>query len=143
MVKAEVFGPDTYDSCVHRVKKLTGILLIFHPGCGHCVQMRPEWEAMKQRLSPNTDVVEIDGSAMSDHSSMNKSPVIQRTRGFPSIFRVKNGKIAAEYQGPRVAEEMRKFADEGNEMKNKMNKKRKKTQRRANKSRKTKRRKLK
>jgi len=136
MVKAEVFGPDTYDSCVHRVKKLTGILLIFHPGCGHCVQMRPEWEAMKQRLSPNTDVVEIDGSAMSDHSSMNKSPVIQRTRGFPSIFRVKNGKIAAEYQGPRVAEEMRKFADEGKE-------KRKRTKKQKGKSRKTKRRKLK
>lgn len=112
MVKAEIFGPDTYDSCVNRVKNLTGILLIFHPGCGHCVQMRPEWEAMKERLSPDTKVVEIDGSEMSEHSSMNKSPIIQKIRGFPSIFHVKNGKIAEEYQGPRTADEMKKFSEQ-------------------------------
>jgi thioredoxin-like negative regulator of GroEL len=111
MVKAEIFGPNTYDTCENRVKTLTGILLIFHPGCGHCVQMRPEWEEMKRRLSPDTKVVEIDGSEMSGHSSMNSSPVIQRTRGFPSIFRLKNGKVIGEYQGPRTAEEMRKFSD--------------------------------
>jgi len=142
MVKAEIFGPSTYDSCANRVRKLTGILLIFHPGCGHCVQMRPEWEVMKQRLS-DTDVVEVDGSAMSEHSLMMKSPAIQRTRGFPSIFRIKDGNIAAEYQGARTAAEMHKFASQGKKNKKKKQKtgKTRKT-RKSGKTRKSKRRKL-
>jgi thioredoxin-like negative regulator of GroEL len=111
MVKAEIFGPGDYDTCVNQVKRHTGILLIFHPGCGHCVQMRPEWEAMKQRLSPMTKIIEIDGSAMSEHPAMNKSAVIQRTRGFPSIFKVKHGKVIAEYQGPRTMNEMKQFVE--------------------------------
>ena len=120
MVKAEMFGPGSYDSCVNRVKKHTGILLIFHPGCGHCVQMRPEWEEMKQRVSPTTRIIEIDGSSMSEHPSMNKSAVIQRTRGFPSIFRVKNGKVTAEYQGPRTKDEMSKFVEPKKQTRRKM-----------------------
>jgi hypothetical protein len=138
MVKAEIFGPDTYDSCANRVRKLTGILLIFHPGCGHCVQMRPEWEAMKQSLSPDTKVVEVDGSAMSEHSSMMKSPVIKRIRGFPSIFKIKDGNIAEEYKGARTAQEMHKFASEVKKKK----KKKKKTRKPTRKTRNTKRRKL-
>ena len=125
MVKAEVYGPNTYDSCANRVKKLTGILLIFHPGCGHCVQMRPEWEAMKDRLPAGTHVVELDGSQMSDHKALVKNPIIQRTRGFPSIFRVKNGTIAAEYQGERIAKDMHKFASIPNKRNKKSNKMRK------------------
>lgn len=113
MVKAEVFGPENYDSCVNRVNKLTGILLIFHPGCGHCVQMRPEWEAMKQRLSPTTKVVEVDGSAMSEHSKLQNSPAAKRLQGFPSIFLMKNGKVKDEFRGQRVADEMKKFAEKG------------------------------
>jgi thioredoxin-like negative regulator of GroEL len=142
MVKAEIYGPDTYDSCMNRVRKLTGILLIFHPGCGHCVQMRPEWEKMKQRLSSDTKVVEIDGSAMSENSSMTNSPVIQRTRGFPSIFRVKDGNIAAEYQGERTAEEMHKFASEGKKKKKQKTKLKKRMKKSMRKSMKNTRRKL-
>jgi len=137
MVKAEIFGPDTYDSCANRVRKLTGILLIFHPGCGHCVQMRPEWEAMKQSLSRDTKVVEVDGSAMSEHSSMMKSPVIKRIRGFPSIFKIKDGNIAEEYKGSRTVSEMHKFASEDKK------KKRKNTRKPKRKNRKTKRQKSK
>jgi thioredoxin-like negative regulator of GroEL len=125
MVKAEIFEPNSYDACANRVKTLTGILLIFHPGCGHCVQMRPEWEEMKRRLSADTKVVEIDGSEMSGHSSMNSSPIVQKTRGFPSIFRVKNGKVVEEYQGPRTAEEMRKFSDKKMKPKSMSNKSKK------------------
>ncbi len=111
MVKAEIFGPDTYDSCENRVKKLTGILLIFHPGCGHCVQMRPEWEEMKRRLPAESHVMEIDGSEMSQHESLQNSPIVKRIRGFPSIFNVKNGNISSEFQGSRTASELVQFAN--------------------------------
>lgn len=123
MVKAEIFGPNTYDSCANRVKKLTGILLIFHPGCGHCVQMRPEWDEMKRRLPANTKIVELDGSSMSEHSALQKSPIIQRTPGFPSIFHIKNGNIADEFKGPRTASELVQFANKANRNKKRKSKK--------------------
>lgn len=112
MVKAEVFGPNSYDSCANRVKKLTGVILIFHPGCGHCVQMRPEWEAMKRKLSPGSKVVEVDGSEMSGNDQISRSP-IANTRGFPEILRMNNGKISERFSGQRTADEMKKFAEKG------------------------------
>ncbi len=142
MVKAEIFGPTNYDSCANRVKHMTGILLIFHPGCGHCVEMRPAWEAMKSRLH-HTKIVEVDGSAMSESPSMNSSPLVKRVRGFPSIFRVENGRVAEEYQGPRTTEAMQKFSEKV--MKKKLNvfsNKNNKVKKSKQKSRKTKRRKL-
>jgi len=126
MVKAEVFGPNSYNSCANRVKKLTGIILVFHPGCGHCVQMRPEWEAMKKNLSPGSKVVEVDGSEMSSNEELSNSPVAKQVRGFPAIFRVKNGKVDEEFSGPRTSDEMKKFAEKGlKKKKNKTNKNKK------------------
>lgn len=112
-VMAERYGPESYDSCANRVKKLTGIILIFHPGCGHCVQMRPEWEAMKKKLSPGSKVVEVDGSEMSSNEELSNSPVAKKVRGFPAIFRVKNGKVDEEFSGQRTSEEMKDFAEKG------------------------------
>jgi len=111
MSKAEVFGPGTYDSCAKRVKKLTGLLLVFHPGCGHCVQMRPEWEAMKRKLSPKVNVMEIDGSEMAEHDGLKANlPEIQ---GFPMLFLMKNGRRMDEFKGQRTADEMQHFTENG------------------------------
>jgi len=139
MVKAEIFGPRNYDSCVNRVNRLTGILLIFHPGCGHCVQMRPEWEKMKQRLSASTRVMEIDGSEMSSHPKLSASPASSGLEGFPRITRMVNGRVTEEFNGPRVAEELKKFAEKGKVIKRKrtnLNLSKKKKSKRATKKRK-------
>jgi hypothetical protein len=130
MVKAEVFGPGTYDSCANKVKKLTGVLLIFHPGCSHCVQMRPEWEAMKRDLSPNTRVVEIDGSQMAEHPAMKKVRFASKIEGFPTLLRMKEGEPADIYRGQRTSGEMKQFFESGNEMG--MKKSRKSRKRRKN-----------
>lgn len=111
-VKAEVFGPNSYDSCANRVKKLTGIILVFHPGCGHCVQMRPEWEAMKRKLSPGSKVVEVDGSEMSGNEKIERSP-LSGTSSYPEIIKMKKGKIVDKFLGERTADEMKKFAEKG------------------------------
>ena len=123
MVKAEVFGPGTYDTCANKVKKLTGILLIFHPGCGHCVQMRPEWEHMKRNLSPNTRVMEIDGSEMAENQNLKRAPFVKRLQGFPTLLRMKNGEPVDEFKGQRTSMEMKNFFEKG------MSKKRAKTRR--------------
>ena len=110
MVKAEVYGPDTYDSCANRVKKMTGVLLIFHPGCGHCVQMRPAWEAMKQRLPQGSRIVEVDGSALSESAKLRELAPFKGLKGFPYIVRVKDGNPVEEYAGPRTPEAMGHFS---------------------------------
>ena len=110
MVKAEAFGPDTYDSCATRVKRMTGVLLVFHPGCGHCVQMRPAWEAMKQRLPQGSRIVEVDGSALSESEKLRELAPFKKLKGFPYIVRVKDGNPVEEYAGPRTPEAMGQFS---------------------------------
>jgi len=111
MVKAEVFGPGSYDSCANKVKTLTGALLIFHPGCGHCIQMRSEWEAMKRRLSPGTRVMEVDGSEMDEHENLkSKLPPIQ---GFPTFILMRKGRPIGQFKGQRTSEEMANFTENG------------------------------
>ena len=110
MVKAEAFGPDTYDSCATRVKRMTGVLLVFHPGCGHCVQMRPAWEAMKQRLPQGSRIVEVDGSALSESAKLRELAPFKGLKGFPYIVRVKDGNPVEEYAGPRTPEAMGHFS---------------------------------
>ena len=129
MVKAEVFGPGTYDACANKVKKLTGVLLIFHPGCGHCVQMRPEWEEMKRRLSPSVRVMEVDASQMSESRAMNETDPVKNAHGFPTLFLMKNGRIVNEFKGERKAEEMKHFSQSLNKG-SKVNTKRRKSKRR-------------
>jgi thioredoxin-like negative regulator of GroEL len=128
-VKAEVFGPNSYDSCANRVKKLTGIILVFHPGCGHCVQMRPEWEAMKRKLSPGSKVVEVDGSEMSGNEKIGNSP-LAGTNGFPEILKMKKGKVVEKFQGERTSDEMKKFAEKGMSNTKKAKSKKNKTRKR-------------
>ncbi len=113
MVKAEVFGPGTYDACANKVKRLTGVLLIFHPGCGHCVQMRPAWEETKRKLSQDTHVVEVDASEMADNKAMNQTEAV-RARGFPSLFLMRNGHIVKEFTGERNSENMKHFSQSMN-----------------------------
>ena len=114
MVKAEVFGPGSYDSCANKVKRLTGVLLIFHPGCGHCVQMRPEWEAMKRNLSPGTRVMEVDGSEMEENENLkSKLPTIH---GFPTFILMRKGRPIDEFKGQRTSEEMTNFTENGLKM---------------------------
>jgi len=128
-VKAEVFGPNSYDSCANRVKKLTGIILVFHPGCGHCVQMRPEWEAMKRKLSPGSKVVEVDGSEMSGNEKIEGSP-LSKTSSYPEIIKMRNGVIVDKFVGERTSDEMKKFAEEGMKKTKKRKTKKNKTRKR-------------
>jgi thioredoxin-like negative regulator of GroEL len=77
-------------------------------GCGHCVQMAPEWEAMKQQLSKEyvsprgeTAIVEIDAPASA------QIPLGRQISGFPTIMHASNGHLVETYSGPRTAEAMK------------------------------------
>jgi len=105
----EVIEPSDYDSCEKKARVHTGIVLVFHPQCGHCVQMRPAWEMMKRRVPSNVKIVEIDGSEMSSSPTLSRSMVGQQTEGFPTIMRLTNGQVVEKFSGERTPENLVKF----------------------------------
>lgn len=109
MPKVEKIEPASYPSCEKKTRHLTGVVLMFHPQCGHCVQMRPAWEMMKKRVPSNVKIVEIDGSEMSSSPSLSRSMVGQQTEGFPTIMRLNNGEVVEKFSGERTPENLVKF----------------------------------
>jgi thioredoxin-like negative regulator of GroEL len=116
VVKIEL---DNYKQGLQRMKGVTGVVLVFHPQCGHCIQMRPNWEAMKSMVHPNVKIVEINGEAMHSSPEMSASPVGQNTEGFPSLMRLHNGKVVAKFNDERTPEKMAAFVNQASPMKRK------------------------
>ena len=108
----EVIGPANYDACEKKARVHTGIVLVFHPGCGHCVQMRPAWELMKERVKPHVRILEVDGSGMSESPVLSRSVIGKNTAGFPSIFSLKSGKYGKGFEMERTTDNFVKFANE-------------------------------
>ena len=109
MPEVQKITPATYPSCEKKTRHLTGVVLMFHPQCGHCVQMRPSWELMKKRVPSNVKIVEIDGSEMSGSPTLSRSAVGQQTEGFPTIMRLNNGEVVEKFSGERTPENLVEF----------------------------------
>ena len=72
-----------------KVKGMNGVILFHHPGCIHCVMLRPKWNQMIQKLknkNVHCHVLEVNAEAL----SMIHHP-LARVDGFPKIINVKNG----------------------------------------------------
>jgi hypothetical protein len=108
----EVIKPGNYDSCEKKARVHTGIVLVFHPQCGHCVQMRPAWDLMKKRVRPHVRILEVDGSGMSESPVLSRSVIGQNSAGYPSIFSLRKGKMDKNFNMERTAENFIKFANE-------------------------------
>jgi len=109
MPKVEKIDPGSYQASEKKTRNLTGVVLMFHPQCGHCVQMRPAWETMKKRVPSNVVIVEIDGSEMSGSPSLSRSAVGQQTEGFPTIMRLDKGEVVEKFSGERTPEKLAEF----------------------------------
>ena len=109
MPKVEKIDPGSYQASEKKTRNLTGVVLMFHPQCGHCVQMRPAWEMMKKRVPSSTVIVEIDGSEMSGSPSLSRSAVGQQTEGFPTIMRLNKGEVVEKFSGERTPEKLAEF----------------------------------
>ena len=109
MPKVEKIDPGSYQASDKKTRNLTGVVLMFHTQCGHCVQIRPAWEMMKKRVPSNVKIVEIDGSEMSSSPTLSRSMVGQQTEGFPTIMRLNNGEVVEKFSGERTPENLVKF----------------------------------
>ncbi len=82
------------------------IVLFFHPQCGHCIELKPTWEKLKQqnRNSP-LNILEVNAEMLDDVNH----PVKNSVRGFPQIVRLENGKILEEFSQSRSLENLNSF----------------------------------
>jgi thioredoxin-like negative regulator of GroEL len=109
MAKVVKYEPSQYPEAVKNMKHITAVVLVFHPQCGHCVQLRPVWEQMKQQAPSQARFVEVNGEGMSDSPAMSQSDIGRKTEGFPSIMRVRNGRVVESFQQERTVPNMLQF----------------------------------
>lgn len=109
MAKVVKYEPSQYPEAVKNMKHITAIVLVYHPQCGHCIQMRNEWEQMKHRAPRQARIIEVNGEGMSDNPLMSQSEIGRKTEGFPSIMRVKNGRVIESFQQERTMPNMLQF----------------------------------
>ncbi len=107
----EKIEPSNYKQGIQRIRHVTCAVLVFHPQCGHCIEMRPNWEAMKSLVKPNVKIVEINGEGMHSSRELSNSPVGRSTEGFPSLLRMENGRVVERYEGERSPEKMAEFVN--------------------------------
>jgi thioredoxin-like negative regulator of GroEL len=132
MAKVVKYEPSQYPEAVKNMKHITAVVLVFHPQCGHCVQLRPMWEQMKKQAPPQARFVEVNGEGMSDNPDMSQSEIGRKTEGFPSIMRVRNGRVLESFQQERTVPNMLGFVkkslhDSGKKKSNKKVKRNKKS----------------
>jgi thiol-disulfide isomerase/thioredoxin len=111
MPKVQKIEPSHYSDAVKNMRKFTGVILVFHPSCGHCIQLKPNWEQMKKETSPRVHFMEINGEGMSEHETIRDSIAGKNTEGFPTIMGIKNGKVHSKFNEERTVSNMVKFSN--------------------------------
>ena len=92
------------------VKESPALVKFFHPDCGHCKDMAPHWDSLKDKLKDhhhkNINVIEVHADALPEI----KSDCAKNIPGYPTIMEVKvDGKGGKEHKGERDADALHKF----------------------------------
>ena len=85
-------------------------VLFFIPRCIHCVNMRSDWEKMKESLKrrkKNCNIYEINGENLHEINT----PLKNNIDGFPTIMNIENGSMKESFMGERTMENMLGFVE--------------------------------
>ena len=102
IIKINKGDTDKFDKHVGHIR---GVVLFHHPGCIHCIMLKPKWEMMKKKLSKHGDIMEVSAEALENSNH----PVKHQINGFPMIVYLNNGKIEDTFSEERNVENMLKF----------------------------------
>ena len=91
------------------IKKKPSFVKFYHPSCGHCREMAPQWDALKdefKNIKLNLNIIEVHADTLGDI----KSDCAKNIPGYPTIMEVKqNGKAGKEYNGNRNVKDLKNF----------------------------------
>ena len=94
------------------ISKMPSFIKLYSPGCGHCVAMQDDWNALKNNAAlTDYDMAVIEVHA--DELDKINSPAMTINQGFPTIRKVlKNGNLGKDYEGNRSTVDMINFIKE-------------------------------
>lgn len=98
------------DEC-ERILSTSKTLLRFHsPGCPHCTDMEPEWNALKHENSlRDAGVAVVDADVRIADRLNHQSAQDVRGKGVPTIYFI-DGDSMSEYDGARKTKDIANFA---------------------------------
>jgi hypothetical protein len=104
-VKVTKIEPDNIKEFDNKIPTLNGIVLFHHPGCIHCIMLKPKWEMMKKKIKSEGEIMEVNAQALEKSTN----PIKSQIDGFPTIVRISNGKITDKFAEERNIENMLRF----------------------------------
>lgn len=104
-VKVTKIEPHNIKEFDNKMPEMNGIVLFHHPGCIHCIMLKPKWEMMKKKLKSEGEIMEVNAQAL----EKSQHPIKSQIDGFPTIVRISNGKIKDKFAEERNIENMLRF----------------------------------
>jgi thiol-disulfide isomerase/thioredoxin len=85
--------------------------LVYASWCGHCQQLKPEWEKMKTLMKPisKQKIIEIEESGLETFKKENPSLSLE-INGYPTIFKIHPSGNIEYFDGERNALQLKKWA---------------------------------
>lgn len=74
-------------------------------GCGHCENMKPTWNLLKQNYGSNGKIKLIEVKAKENQDLVQ----LYNVTGFPTLMFVKDEKKVTEYNGDRTYQDLTKY----------------------------------
>ena len=100
--------PENAHKFANHIKNMKTFVKIFSPGCGHCENMKADWEKLEQSAKNMAGEIQL----MDIHAdAIDKIPDKRfNVSGFPTILLLdKNGKEEKSYTGDRSHDDMLNF----------------------------------
>jgi thiol-disulfide isomerase/thioredoxin len=90
--------------------------------CGHCQQLKPEWDTMKSLIknkeNKDIEIVEFEENEKEKLDEFKKKYSSLKINGYPTIFKILPNKQIEYYTGNRMSHDMAKWVFEKRKLNN-------------------------
>ena len=104
-LKVTQIGANDINILNRTIPSMSGIVLVHHPSCMHCIMLKPKWDMMKKMLNCAGHIMEINADAFG-RSHNHLSPFV---KGYPTIMAVEPGINPILFNQERSIENMLQF----------------------------------
>ena len=95
---------DNASQLKHKIGNNKIIVLVYAPWCGHCKEMKGDWEKVVGNLGNRDDLDGFISKIQLDEVAKLKKPVLDDIKGVPTIIYLNKGENGGTFEGKRDAE---------------------------------------